>query len=62
MTWISCLIQKPEEGKIVQTCVVSNNGIHNEQPLIRKGNLWFHEDMGMYVYYNPSHWKPLDSK
>lgn len=28
----------------------------NEQPLIRKGRLWWTTDMRMYVYYTPTHW------
>lgn len=34
-------------------------GVRNEQTLIRKGNLWFFPDESMYVYYTPTHWKPL---
>jgi hypothetical protein len=49
----------PEEGKVVRTCIMDRNGIRNDQPLVRKGNLWFHTDMSMYVYYTPSHWKDV---
>jgi len=57
--WMSCERSMPEEGKVVRTCIMDRNGIRNDQPLVRKGNLWFHTDMSMYVYYTPSHWKDV---
>jgi hypothetical protein len=27
--------------------------------LRRRGRLWFFSDMSMYVYYDPTHWKPI---
>lgn len=57
--WTSCLLQKPDEGKVVMTCIMDRNGMRNEQLLVRKKNLWFHSDMSMYVYYEPSHWKEV---
>lgn len=32
-------------------------GDRNIQMLKRKGSLWFFQDMSMYVYYTPTHWK-----
>jgi hypothetical protein len=44
------------EGKVVMT--MSPGGI--ETSLKRQGNLWFHPDGGMYVYYTPSHWREME--
>ena len=56
MTWIKVTDQKPPEGKIVKTKIDDEKGVRNEQNLIYKSNLWWHEDMYMYVYYTPTHW------
>ena len=32
------------------------SGVRNEQPLRRKGNLFFARE-GDYVYYAPTHWR-----
>lgn len=50
--WNLTKLELPCEGMVVLTC--SDGGL--EQKLIRKGNLWFHEDMSMYVYYTPKYW------
>lgn len=57
-TWIRVKDQLPESGKLVDTKIDDENGIRNEQPLIRNANLWFEPDGKMYVYYTPTHWKP----
>jgi hypothetical protein len=31
----------------------------NEQSLTRFGRLWFFPDKSIYVYYTPTHWRPL---
>lgn len=40
------------------TKIDNENGCRNEQPLKRRGNLWFLPDDSMYVYYTPTHWTP----
>lgn len=45
------------QGVILNTCLYRDREIHNEQRLIRKGNLWFFTDMSMYVYYTPTHYQ-----
>ncbi len=55
--WISVAAIKPPNGIAVLTMIDDEKGRRNEQPLIRKDNLWFHDDMSMYVYYTPTHWK-----
>lgn len=44
---------------LVETKVHNERGEHNVQPLIKRGRLWFVEDGSMYVYYDPTHWRPL---
>lgn len=57
MNWTSIKILLPTEGKIVETKISDQNGDRNIQNLQRKGNLWWHEDGSMYVYYTPTHWR-----
>lgn len=32
-------------------------GVRNEQAMVRERQLWFAGEM--YVYYSPTHWRPL---
>lgn len=57
--WTSTQLQRPEEGVVVWTKIDDKDGCRNEQKLKRKGNLWWHPDGSMYVYYSPTHWKPV---
>ena len=43
----------------VMTIIADERGPRNEQSLVRKGNLWWVPDGRMYVYYDPTHWRPL---
>ena len=45
------------EGIVVDTKIDDAGGVRNEQPLIRRGSLFFYSDETMYVYYRPTHWK-----
>ena len=47
------------EGIVVNTKIDDSDGCRNEQQLKRHGNLWYFPDMSMYVYYRPTHWKPV---
>ena len=47
----------PPEGVHILTKISDEKGNRNEQVLVRKGNLWYFDDMSMYVYYTPTHWK-----
>jgi Protein of unknown function (DUF551) len=49
----------PENGVEVLTKIDNEKGCRNETSLKRQGNLWFFPDMSIYVYYTPTHWKPL---
>lgn len=52
-------IDSAPEGVEVMTKIAGKAGERNEQSLVRKGKLWFFPDMSMYVYYTPTHWRPI---
>lgn len=58
--WTACELGLPPENVEVMTKIDDELGPRNEQSLKRHGNLWFFPDMSMYVYYAPTHWKPID--
>jgi hypothetical protein len=41
------------------TKIDDGQGVRNEQPLVKSGSLFFVYDRSMYVYYRPTHWRPL---
>ena len=47
------------DGVVVMTRIDDAIGIRYEQRLQRRGRLWWLADGSMYVYYTPTHWKPL---
>lgn len=47
------------EGVTVWTKIEDADGSRNEAPLVRRGRLWWMSDGSMYVYYTPTHWRPL---
>lgn len=53
-------IDSAPNGVPVLTKIHDERGERNEQPLKRQGRLWFFIDGSMYVYYTPTHWKPLE--
>jgi hypothetical protein len=57
--WVAVAGQLPPEGVAVDTKIDDERGVRNEQPLKRVGRLWFFTDGSMYVYYEPTHWRPL---
>lgn len=57
--WIRVKDQKPENKVVVETKIHDSKGVRNEQRLYRYNSLWFHEDGSTYVYYVPTHWRPI---
>lgn len=49
------------KGIPLDTLVCDENSICNIQPLIHHRGLWFLNNMSMYVYYTPTHWKHIES-
>jgi hypothetical protein len=60
-TWTKCRDELPPENVPVMTKIDDDKGCRNVQPLKRCGRLWFFADGSMYVYYTPTHWRPLDA-
>lgn len=56
-------IETSPEGVIVETKIDDAEGVRNQAPLRRRRALWFITDEAgddvMYVYYRPTHWRPL---
>lgn len=57
--WYRVDVIPPPENTVVMTKIDDGRGVRNEQTLKRMKNLFFHPDGKMYVYYTPTHWKPL---
>lgn len=51
----------PEDGRIVMTKLDDTRGCRNEQPLKLIKRLWYVPDEAIYVYYVPTHWRPLSA-
>jgi len=62
MEWIECSKKLPESGIVVETKIDDEKGCRNEQTLKRQGPLWFFPDGAMYVYYTPTHWRPIPGR
>lgn len=55
--WNRCGDVLPPENKPVETRINDSGGVRNEAILVRHNNLWWFEDMSMYVYYSPTEWR-----
>lgn len=51
----------PPDGEVVWTKIDDGRGVRNVQTLRRRGNLFWFPNGHMYIYYEPTHWRPLDS-
>jgi len=49
----------PPEGVVLMTKIDDEKGCRYEQTLIKQGNLWVYPCKTMYIYYSPTHWKPV---
>lgn len=56
--WISVKERLPENNVVVHARMNERRVVTD---LKRNGNLWFLPDESMYIYYAPTHWKPLES-
>ena len=52
-------IASAPENQLVMTKIDEGGSCRNEQPMSRSGRLWFIDNGGTYVYYTPTHWRPL---
>jgi len=55
-------IDTAPDGVVVHTKIDDAGGVRNEQQLKRRGNLWWFPDGSMYVYYHPTHWRPVQAQ
>lgn len=56
-------IETAPENVVVMTKIDDGETFaHNIQPLVKRGRLWWLADGSMYVYYEPTHWKEIESK
>lgn len=51
-------ISTAPEGISVETKIDDKDGVRNVAILKRGGRLWWYQDGSMYVYYEPTHWRP----
>lgn len=59
-SWNRVSVHPPAPGIPVETKIHDEQGERNHQVLVPKGRLWFLPDMSVYVYYTPTHWRPVD--
>ena len=52
-------IETAPEKTIVETKIDDARGVRNRGALKRSGRLWFVPDGTTYVYYQPTHWRPI---
>jgi hypothetical protein len=57
--WIPVSLILPCDNRVVMTKIDDSKGIRNECELKLIRGLWYFPNGSMYVYYNPTHWKPL---
>lgn len=57
--WIYVHDKLPSENEVVETKIDNSQGCCNVCKLKRQGWLWFFPDDSMYVYYTPTHWRPI---
>lgn len=57
--WVLCSVNPPPKGVEIMTKIKDEHGERMEQSLVFEENLWWYPDRSMYIYYAPTHWKPL---
>lgn len=55
-------IDTAPKNEVVMTKIDDSHGVRNEQTLKLHDSLWFYPDDSVYVYYRPTHWRPLTDK
>lgn len=55
-------IETAPEAVIVETKIDDGRGVRNVARLKRSGRLWFIPEGGIYVYYTPTHWRPVQGQ
>ena len=58
--WVPTSSRFPAEGTMVETKIDKGGVVRNVARLRYHSNLWWTGDM--YVYYRPTHWRPVRAK
>ena len=58
--WLPITAELPQDEIKVETKIDTGMVERNVTKLARQGRLWFFPDRSMYVYYQPTHWRPID--
>ena len=58
--WLPITAELPQDEIKVETKIDTGMVERNVTKLVRQRNLWFFPDRSMYVYYQPTHWRPID--
>jgi len=58
--WIECKTGLPPNDVVVETKIDDAQGCRNQGAKLRRyKSLWFTPDKATYVYYTPTHWRPI---
>jgi hypothetical protein len=57
--WTKVADIKPKNGDIVETKIDDERGVRNQGDLKWWKGMWWTPDGQMYVYYRPTHWRPI---
>jgi hypothetical protein len=52
-------IASAPDGVLIETKIDDDDGCRNEGLLMKRGRMFWTEDGSMYVYYTPTHWRPV---
>jgi hypothetical protein len=58
--WNHVKDQMPPVGVELETKIDDAKGCRNIATLKFHSNHWWFPDMSMYVYYSPTHWRPIN--
>ena len=57
--WIPIIERPPAPNVLVETKIADEKGVRNCYDLVYHRGLFWIPDMSMYVYYTPTHWRPI---
>lgn len=55
-------IDTAPDREVVETKIDDKDGERNVQKMKKRDNLWWFPDDSMYVYYRPTHWRPVSKQ
>lgn len=57
--WTRCEHILPPNGVVVQTKLDEDDGVYIERLAKRHETFWFMTSGAVYMFYTPTHWRPL---